>query len=179
MCSREASFDALGGYGVISDEIAKAYRGNYVPGGGYPIALVAAGHRYAQLVAEYFLFVGDKESTFFSQRIVADPGSIGADDPDNPQALAPSFLLDFAAFAAEERLNNHLYEVNKANPQPGFWDRPYKLAAIPLEELAFLRLQDKYTQQIEEVTENTCFPRLSKLVNQVYRIGRASFKEPR
>lgn len=164
---------------MVEDERVKAYRGNYVPGGGYPLALVAAGRRDQELVGEYFLFLGDKESTFYTQRLVVRSEGIAIEDTEHPKVLGPDFMLEFVAHAAEERLNNHLYQANRANPQAGFWERSYTLREVPVAEAAFLRLEDRYTREIESLAQDTCFPLLSRLADKIYRIGKARHGDAR
>jgi hypothetical protein len=153
---------------MIKNEMAKAYRGNYIPGVGFPFALVGAGQRDHQGLGEYHLAVGVEDSSLYSQCIrITSSHSVEPVDSE--------FILGFALHVAEGKLNEHLYEYNQLHPQAGFWDRTYRLEEIPLKEIIYFQLQAEYAPQVGRMAAHAYLPALASLVRQISGAYEARF----
>jgi hypothetical protein len=153
------------------------FKGNCIPGDGYPVVIAAAGRRLDEyLVGEYYTFVCDREAIIYQQSVIM-PAAESVLRNGYQTALDPSFMIDFLARLAEEKLNSHLYETQKNHSEPSFRKHVYRLERADPRHLLYVHLRGSYTQQLHRISKYTKFLELTHLIGSLETLEVARISE--
>ncbi len=138
------------------------YTSRYNPDFGIPIAVItcSANQNFNKYFAEYYLFF-PKNDDFYGCKISAEPRE------------TPFFKIDFefmfqeALKAAQGKIDNYLFEINKENNNTHYLH--YDIQLMETNPISFIQLiqSEKFKKELASIRNKTKCKELQKLIDNV------------